>query len=76
MASKSTMDYAIGKMRGGKSDPQDDEDDAPESEAGGEDDEKEEPDDAKTAFVDMCKAIKAGNFDEAWDLWQDCKDMG
>jgi hypothetical protein len=81
MASNRTMQMAMGKLgkKSSSADAEPDEEGSYGSEGAtdeGEGDEEEEPDEAKTAFVDMCKAIKAGRFDEAWDLYQDCKEMG
>lgn len=78
MASNRTMDMALGKL--GKkpmmSDPQDGEP-SPGSEDSGDETEtadEEDPDEKKTAFVDMCKAIKSGDYDKAYELYQDICD--
>lgn len=79
MASNRTMDMALGKIGKGKkyaADPEDDAE-APESAAPDAEDEteSEEPDDKKQCFIDMCKAIKAGKFEEAYKLYEDCQGM-
>lgn len=79
MASNRTMDMALGKIGKAKSKPMDAEDDAEAPESGAPDAEDEaegeEPDDKKQTFIDMCKAIKAGRFEEAYRLYQDCEGM-
>jgi hypothetical protein len=77
MATNRTMLMAMGKLGKKPADEYDDE--APESESGDDDEaaeEKEEPDDKKQAFVDMCRAIRAGKDDKAYELYQDiCEGM-
>lgn len=67
-----TMDMALGKLGKKPSD-----EDEPDEAAATEDDSGEdETDDKKEAFVDMCKAIKSGDYDKAYELYQDlCEGM-
>lgn len=78
MASNRTMDMALGKLGKGKPAPAEDEDegDAPAAGDDSGDEDDGEKDDKKEAFVDMCKAIKSGDYDKAYELYQDiCEGM-
>jgi hypothetical protein len=77
MAGNRTLDMAMGKI-GKKPVDAEDEAEGPETGAPDAEDEAEgeEPDDKKTAFIDMCKAIKSGDYDKAYDLYNDiCEGM-
>lgn len=80
MASNRTLDMAMGKI--GKKSPVADDGQGgeptsmgAEHDDAGDEEDGEEPDDKKATFIDMCKAIKAGRFEDAYKLYQDCEGM-
>jgi len=74
MASNRTMMLALGK---GKKPPVEDDEneDGDEYEADDDATEAADGDEKKAAFLDMCKSIKAGKLDEAWDCWNDLQEL-
>ena len=75
MASNRTMDMALGKLGKGMKTEEPNTEEDPDADASDEQDEGDH-DEAKETFIDMCKAIKAGRYDEAYKLWGDCKELG
>lgn len=80
MAGNRTMMMALGKLskKPAASEDEDEEGGAAPaaSEDDSEDEDEEEPEEKKKAFLDMCKAIRAGKDDKAYELYQDiCEGM-
>lgn len=50
--------------------------DEPESDSETESEEYSPDEEHKRAFMDMAKAIKAGDFEAAWSAYQECRELG